>query len=373
MNSQSKDKAQLQNLYQEYQQRIDNLMKECESQVLNEENSRVRSEWVARHHSHIINIRVSIEKYLQVNKGFKGTDSRGTRSIACSRSSAESATSTTRARLAERKAKLGAERAFSEKVARLQNELRKAELDKQAMEHDLLERELNKLEGVEENVHQNLPGCNVEPDDGEPVTLDLIAGGGHQASTRDHEANFNKDSSNRQQTPANDFRPSNLNRDTSGRQPRAANNHENTLMEILRQQNEITLNMTRQQSRSELPKKELVHFDGSDITRFQSFMRSFMCNIHNKCETAVDKLYYLEQFTAGAAQEIVRSCNNSDANKAYRQALQLLEEEYGNEHKTAAAYLEKLENWPPIKNEDGEKLKELSTYLLTCCNSIWTT
>ena len=88
-----------------------------------------------------------------------------------------------------------------------------------------------------------------------------------------------------------------------------------------------------------------------------------LCNIHNKCGTAVDKPYYLQQFTAGAAQEIVRSCSNSDANKAYRQALQLLEEEYGNEHKMAAAFLEKLENWPPIKNEDCEKSKDFTTHL----------
>ena len=55
---------------------------------------------------------------------------------------------------------------------------------------------------------------------------------------------------------------------------------------------------------------------------------------------------------------------------AYENALALLEEEFGNEHRTTTAYLQKLENWPSIKSEDAGGLKQLSIFLMTCLNNM---
>ena len=139
---------------------------------------------------------------------------------------------------------------------------------------------------------------------------------------------------------------------------------------MLSKQNEISLKIAKHQEKAELPKRELVVFDGTDVTEYSSFIRSFMRTVHSKCEDDADKLFYLEQYTAGLAKQFVKSCNSSDATKAYKQALKILAEEYGNEHRTSTAYLEKLEKWQTIKSEDGKALQEFSIYLMTCANSM---
>ena len=124
--------------------------------------------------------------------------------------------------------------------------------------------------------------------------------------------------------------------------------------------------MTKCQEKSVLPKKLITVFDGSDITKFKIFMLNFERIIETKCDNSADKLIYLDQYTSGKAQKLVRSCNHYDADIGYGKAKKLLLSEYGNEFKVAHAYIEKLDNWPVIKNEDAEALQELSIYLLDC-------
>ena len=101
---------------------------------------------------------------------------------------------------------------------------------------------------------------------------------------------------------------------------------------MLSKQNEISFKMANQE-KAELPKRELIVLDGTDVTEFSSFIRSFMRTVLSKCEEDSYKLFYLEQFTAGLAKQFAKSCNSSDATKAYKQALKILAEEHGNEHR----------------------------------------
>ena len=105
------------------------------------------------------------------------------------------------------------------------------------------------------------------------------------------------------------------------------------LVDVLSEQNEISLKIAKHQEKAELPKREFVVYDGTDVTEYSSFIRSFMRTVHSKCEDDADKIFYLEQYTAGLAKQFVKSCNSSDATKACKQALKILVEEYGNEHK----------------------------------------
>ena len=141
-------------------------------------------------------------------------------------------------------------------------------------------------------------------------------------------------------------------------------------MKFLKNQTEISMKLLRHQECAELPKTIIQIFDGSDITKFPGFLQNFKLTIHRKCSDADDCLYYLQQFTAGTAHEIVKGCNQKNPEKAYKEALQLLNGEYGNEHKIAAAYIEKLDKWPVIKSEDGENLQKLYLFLLECNNNM---
>jgi hypothetical protein len=50
----------------------------------------------------------------------------------------------------------------------------------------------------------------------------------------------------------------------------------------------------------------------------------------------------------------------------YNKALELLNREYGNEFTVSNAFMDKLNKWPPIKNEDVKSLECLSIFLLEC-------
>ena len=48
----------------------------------------------------------------------------------------------------------------------------------------------------------------------------------------------------------------------------------------------------------------------------------------------------------------------------------LLKKHYGNEYKIADSYLQKLENWPAMRDEDGKQIESLSLFLTTCLNNM---
>ena len=146
--------------------------------------------------------------------------------------------------------------------------------------------------------------------------------------------------------------------DNSSRSSRLS--HENlNLLKILNHQNQISSKLVSNQQRSNLPKTDLQTFDGTDITKFPSFMLMFERTIENK-------LLYLAQYTHGRAKKIVQSCMHSDSGISYKKAKELLRKEYGNVHKISNTYLEKLSNWPQIKKDDETAIDELSLYLTNC-------
>lgn len=145
-----------------------------------------------------------------------------------------------------------------------------------------------------------------------------------------------------------------------------SSNPNDRLITILEKQTVISEAMSQCQERTVLPKKELKIFDGSDITQFKSFWLNFERIIESKCANDGDKLVYLSQYTAGRAHKLVRSCNHYDSTRGFEKAKRLLVNEYGNEFKIANGYIEKMDNWPSIKSDDGDGLQDLSIFLLDC-------
>ena len=45
-----------------------------------------------------------------------------------------------------------------------------------------------------------------------------------------------------------------------------------------------------------------------------------------------------------------------------------MNEEFGNERAISTSYIQKLNDWKPIKNEDGIAMRDLSVFLLSCNN-----
>ena len=118
--------------------------------------------------------------------------------------------------------------------------------------------------------------------------------------------------------------------------------------------------------RAQLPFAEPPVFDGTDISLFRPFMLSYHTNISDRCDNNKDKLHYLEKYTAGAPKQLVQSCFGTA--DGYECALKLLQERYDNEFKIADCYLQKIANFPVIKNEDRAAFDNFSIFLTSCLN-----
>ena len=114
------------------------------------------------------------------------------------------------------------------------------------------------------------------------------------------------------------------------------------------QQNRIVELLAEQHRKSTLPRPQVPIFNGDPIS-YRSFIRAFESLIESKTSDSCDRLYYLEQYTAGDVKELVRSCQHLSPDRGYEEARRLIEKRFGDEYRIASAYESKALNWPPIK------------------------
>lgn len=138
------------------------------------------------------------------------------------------------------------------------------------------------------------------------------------------------------------------------------------LFAIMQRQNEITAALVQQQRSLSLPPRDIPIFDG-DPLQYRAFIKAFEQGVEEKAGQ-VDCLYYLEQFTRGQPRELVRSCQHMASERGYAVAKDLLREHFGNQYKTATAYMERALAWQSIKSEDVKTLQAYSLFLRGCCN-----
>jgi len=136
-------------------------------------------------------------------------------------------------------------------------------------------------------------------------------------------------------------------------------------LEICNQVTPSTEALLKQQERLLLPRRELKSFD-RDYMEYQLFANAFDFVVGDKVQDDRDRLYFLEQYTKGEPQDLVRSCLHLDPKIGYKKARELLNENYGDKFLIASSYSEKLLNWPIVKSEDGQELGRLGLYLTTC-------
>lgn len=144
-----------------------------------------------------------------------------------------------------------------------------------------------------------------------------------------------------------------------------------TFQELLQQQNDITKLLIDKHQKSTLPPCEIPPFDG-DPLEYRSFMRAFEHGIEDKTKSSKDRIYYLEQFTSGEPNNLVRSCMHMEPNKGYEQAKKLLKNKYGDEHKIAMAYIDKAMNWQQSSPKTALRWTAFQSSLLVVTTP-WTT
>lgn len=142
-----------------------------------------------------------------------------------------------------------------------------------------------------------------------------------------------------------------------------------SMLQFIGKQNEIATLLVKQHNLASLPPREIPYFDG-DPFRFHEFMRSFEEVVEKKADSPGDCLHFLEQYTRGQPKELVRSCQHMIPSQGYLRAKALLKENFGNEVKIAASYMEKALSWKVIRSEDAKALQEYGLFLRSCCNAM---
>ena len=75
----------------------------------------------------------------------------------------------------------------------------------------------------------------------------------------------------------------------------------------------------------------------------------FEGQIESRTQSSTERLYYLEQYTAGDVKELIRSCHHLPPDEGYEEARRLLKRKFGDEYRIASAYEAKALGWPPLK------------------------
>ena len=134
------------------------------------------------------------------------------------------------------------------------------------------------------------------------------------------------------------------------------------LEQLLSQQRQLALSMT-------LSKVEVPTFGGDPI-HYSEFIRSSETLIENKTASSSARLSYLIQYTSGDVQELMRSCLTMNADDGYEKARSHLKQRYGENHRIATAYVNRIINGPVVKDEDDKALHKLSIQITSCKNTL---
>lgn len=137
------------------------------------------------------------------------------------------------------------------------------------------------------------------------------------------------------------------------------------LIKLQEKQTELSAMIVNQQRKSALPVQEPPTFSG-DFLDYPIFVQAFEAIIEDKVDTDKDRLYFLNKFTTGKANDVVKSFVTLNTQDGYKQARKLLAQRFGNPHHVAEAYKSRLRKWPRISDEDGTKLQEFSDFLVRC-------
>ena len=117
-----------------------------------------------------------------------------------------------------------------------------------------------------------------------------------------------------------------------------------------------------------MPKQKIHTFNG-DHTQYYLFIRSFD-NVISSNLSPSEQLNYLEQFTSGRPNEIVRACLHLPPDDGYVRARQLLDRRYGNPNRVIQSFVDKVTNWENIGRDDVEAFDEFAVVLSSCDNAV---
>ena len=143
------------------------------------------------------------------------------------------------------------------------------------------------------------------------------------------------------------------------------------LVTLHAKQAELSTLLVQQQRASQLPAKEPPVFTG-DAFDYPAFTSAFDSIISSNVQSNRDRLYFLEKYTRGKANEVVKGFLAVNSENAYNEARKILDQRFGNPVYVAEAYKTRIRKWPQIQDGDSAGLQDFSDFLVRCQEAVKT-
>ena len=103
---------------------------------------------------------------------------------------------------------------------------------------------------------------------------------------------------------------------------------------------------------------------------YPAFTTAFDSIICEKVPSNKDRLYFLDEYTAGKVKEVVKRFLAVNSEYSYTEARTLLDQCFSNPVYMAQTYNSRLRNWPQTKDGDSVALQEFSDFLFRCQEAV---
>ena len=111
------------------------------------------------------------------------------------------------------------------------------------------------------------------------------------------------------------------------------------------------------------PEVDIDIFTG-DPLEYQYFRATFNDVVENRIQDPRGRLTRLLKYTAGDAKYVIKHCIHEEEQVCFKEAIRLLDKEYGDKHLLVNLYLNKLRKWPKIPPNNPTAYKKLHRFLL---------
>ena len=137
------------------------------------------------------------------------------------------------------------------------------------------------------------------------------------------------------------------------------------LISLQEKQTELSALIANQQKISSLPVQEAPVFSGNSLD-YPTFVQAFEAIMESKVESNKDRLFFLNRYTTGKANEAVKGFVALNTDDGYKEAKKLLAERFGNPCHVAEGCKSQLREWPKVRNRDSAGIQALSDFLIRC-------
>lgn len=111
------------------------------------------------------------------------------------------------------------------------------------------------------------------------------------------------------------------------------------------------------------PLTEMKRFSG-DLLEYRRFITQFHAKVVINTQDDGERMNVLEQMTHGEAGRVVSGFSHMDSKRAYKAAMNQLEERYGDNELIVTTFIKKALEWPQVK--DSKMLDKFSLFLVEC-------